>query len=265
MADVLVRAPNVKATSLPLPGDLVSSWLREESMLNASVALHDVLCTFLHWDFDLDFRIVHDGKDLFDESCMQDFCKAVQAGKLCCIQVLFRLLGGKGGFGALLKKQGRGKKTTDFDSSRDLSGRRLRHSKAVERIKDWMKKQKSEDELVRALQGEGPELPKPTPEDEKLDLDFVKKLARNSTERSAAVQAGMRLLDSGDVSEEPPAKRQRVAGDGATASSSAAGSSASSSASAGGAEATVKKLGGGYFDALDTLGSLSSEEEDKQT
>mmetsp|Transcript_62158 Transcript_62158/g.115343 ORF Transcript_62158/g.115343 Transcript_62158/m.115343 type:complete len:266 (-) Transcript_62158:99-896(-) len=264
MADVLVRAPDAKSVILPLPGDLVSSWLREESMLSASIALHDVLCTFLHWDLNLDFRMLHDGQDLLDESCMQDFCKSVQAGRMCCIQVLLRLLGGKGGFGALLKKQGRGKKTTDFDSSRDLSGRRLRHSKAVERIKEWMKKQKSEDELVRALQGEGPELPKPTPDDEKLDADFMQKLARNSTDRSAAVKAGMKLLDtSADPVEEPPAKRPRVAE--ATASSSAAGSSASSTASTGGeASTSVKKLGGGYFDALDTLGSLSSEEEDKQ-
>jgi hypothetical protein len=47
------------------------------------------------------------------------------------IDVRFRLLGGKGGFGALLRNAPAGiryKKTTNFDSSRDLlTGKRLRH------------------------------------------------------------------------------------------------------------------------------------------
>merc|ERR1711991_328291 len=41
-----------------------------------------------------------------------------------------RLCGGKGGFGSLLKQQGRKagkKKVTDFGACRDLNGRRLRH------------------------------------------------------------------------------------------------------------------------------------------
>ena len=34
----------------------------------------------------------------------------------------------------------------------------------VERIKEWLEKKKREDELVNLLTGEGPELPKPTPQ-----------------------------------------------------------------------------------------------------
>ena len=41
-----------------------------------------------------------------------------------------------------------GKKTTNFDAMRDLNGRRIRHVKAVERIKEWLEKKKREDELV---------------------------------------------------------------------------------------------------------------------
>lgn len=41
-----------------------------------------------------------------------------------------------------------GKKTTNFDAMRDLNGRRIRHVKAVERIKEWLEKKKKEDELV---------------------------------------------------------------------------------------------------------------------
>eukprot|EP01080_Neovahlkampfia_damariscottae_P008546 gene8546-370_t len=42
------------------------------------------------------------------------------------LNVRFRILGGKGGFGANLKKQGRKKKVTNFNACRDLNGRRVR-------------------------------------------------------------------------------------------------------------------------------------------
>merc|ERR1719399_1951267 len=110
------------------------------------------------------------------------------------IRVLFRLLGGKGGFGALLRAQkGQGKKTTNFDSCRDLTGRRLRHSKAVERIKNWMEKKDKDDELVEALSGEGPDLPVPGTEDKAatLDPEFVRRLKRGAVDASKAVSAGL--------------------------------------------------------------------------
>jgi hypothetical protein len=46
------------------------------------------------------------------------------------IRASMKLLGGKGGFGSMLKslaKKSGGKRTTDFGACRDLSGRRLRH------------------------------------------------------------------------------------------------------------------------------------------
>ena len=50
------------------------------------------------------------------------------------------LLGGKGGFGAMLRslaKQSGGKKTTDFGACRDLSGRRLRHVNDEKILQRW--------------------------------------------------------------------------------------------------------------------------------
>ncbi|ETV93141.1 hypothetical protein, variant [Aphanomyces invadans] len=50
------------------------------------------------------------------------------------------LSGGKGGFGAMLRSQGKGagaKATRDFGSCRDLSGRRLRHVNQEIAIKKW--------------------------------------------------------------------------------------------------------------------------------
>lgn len=54
------------------------------------------------------------------------------------VQLLLRLCGGKGGFGALLRGQGRdGKITDNFDAMRDLSGRRVRHVEAEKKLKQW--------------------------------------------------------------------------------------------------------------------------------
>merc|ERR1719187_1043087 len=112
------------------------------------------------------------------------------------IKVLFRLLGGKGGFGALLRKQmGQGKKTTNFDAMRDLSGRRLRHAKAVDRIKEWFEKRKIEDDLVKMLTGEGPELPKPKPASEMLDPDFIANMQRSAANKPSLVRQGLARLD----------------------------------------------------------------------
>merc|ERR1719277_2286805 len=136
-------------------------------------------------------------KPLDGHGVAESFLKAMGMGQPCTVRVLFRLLGGKGGFGALLRKQmGLGKKTTNFDAMRDLSGRRLRHSKAVDRIKQWMEAKKREDDLVRALTGEGPELPKPTPASESLDPEFVESLKRSAANKPSLVREGLRKLDA---------------------------------------------------------------------
>lgn len=54
------------------------------------------------------------------------------------MHLLLRLVGGKGGFGSLLRVQGRDTKaTTNFDACRDLSGRRLRDVNAVKKLEEW--------------------------------------------------------------------------------------------------------------------------------
>lgn len=71
---------------------------------------------------------------------------------LCSLWLLLRLRGGKGGFGALLKKQGRKKRANfSIDACRDLTGRRIRQAQVVTRVKAWMEKKRKEDALVSVL------------------------------------------------------------------------------------------------------------------
>ncbi|OMP08617.1 hypothetical protein COLO4_06292 [Corchorus olitorius] len=78
------------------------------------------------------------------------------------LNLSLRLLGGKGGFGSLLRgaatKAGQ-KKTSNFDACRDMSGRRLRHVNAEKRLEEW----KAEEENRKL---------------EKIAEEFIKKKAK---------------------------------------------------------------------------------------
>ncbi|KAE8726820.1 Autophagy 6 isoform 1 [Hibiscus syriacus] len=78
------------------------------------------------------------------------------------LNLSLRLIGGKGGFGSLLRgaatKAGQ-KKTSNFEACRDMSGRRLRHVNAEKRLEEW----KAEEEQRRL---------------EKIAEDFIKKKAK---------------------------------------------------------------------------------------
>lgn len=59
-----------------------------------------------------------------------------------CATIVPRLLGGKGGFGSMLRAIGAQiEKTTNREACRDLSGRRLRDINEEKRLKAWIEKQ----------------------------------------------------------------------------------------------------------------------------
>lgn len=61
--------------------------------------------------------------------------------------LLPRILGGKGGFGSMLRAIGAQiEKTTNREACRDLSGRRLRDINEEKRLKAWIEKQESREE-----------------------------------------------------------------------------------------------------------------------
>lgn len=57
------------------------------------------------------------------------------------------MIGGKGGFGSMLRAIGAQiEKTTNREACRDLSGRRLRDINEEKRVKTWLEKQKEREE-----------------------------------------------------------------------------------------------------------------------
>ncbi|KAK2650079.1 hypothetical protein Ddye_017568 [Dipteronia dyeriana] len=77
-------------------------------------------------------RLICSGYQLNDRTVISD--------DNATIHLVLSLLGGKGGFGSLLRgaatKAGQ-KKTNNFDACRDMSGRRLRHVNAEKKLEEW--------------------------------------------------------------------------------------------------------------------------------
>lgn len=87
-------------------------------------------------------RLLQDGSSLASSGITRD----------STVHLLLRLCGGKGGFGALLRGQGRdGKITENYDACRDLSGRRLRHVDAEKKLKQWRAEAKERELEKTAL------------------------------------------------------------------------------------------------------------------
>lgn len=105
-------------------------------------------------------RLVTGTRQIEDDSVVS--CSGEPLGQFPTVHLLLRLLGGKGGFGSLLRgaatKAGQ-KKTNNFDACRDMSGRRLRHVNAEKRLVEW----KAEEEERRL---------------EKVAEEFLKKKAK---------------------------------------------------------------------------------------
>ena len=65
------------------------------------------------------------------------------------MRVSLSLNGGKGGFGSLLRSMNPKKNLADnYDSCRDLSGRRLRTVQNEQRMEEWKARQEEEEKFV---------------------------------------------------------------------------------------------------------------------
>ena len=73
---------------------------------------------------------MYGGKQLRDTRAFSEY----GIGQDSTLHLVLRLVGGKGGFGALLRSGARGSKTENFDACRDLNGRRLRHVNADKQL-----------------------------------------------------------------------------------------------------------------------------------
>jgi len=113
------------------------------------------------------------------------------------------LLGGKGGFGSLLRSQKHwAKKTTNFDSSRDLNGRRLRQAQAPARLRNWVEEQRRADAVVAELR----EDQAPVEKQSLPDL-FISELKQAGSDKRKLITAA---LEETPVSDKPARSFKRT-------------------------------------------------------
>lgn len=85
-----------------------------------------------------DFRLLHNGIDVSSDIALQSIIASNKNSYSPLIfQIKFRIIGGKGGFGALLRSKRATVKTTNFGACRDLNGRRLRHVEQERALQEW--------------------------------------------------------------------------------------------------------------------------------
>jgi hypothetical protein len=89
-------------------------------------------------------RLIINGRQLSSEL---EFSELLDVDQTNFVQLQLRLLGGKGGFGALLRTSKGTKKTTNFGACRDLNGRRLKDIQLEQKLQEMeAKKEENENE-----------------------------------------------------------------------------------------------------------------------
>ena len=120
-------------------------------------------------------------------------------GSVTFISISVAQFGGKGGFGKLLRSQkSLGKNTTNFDSCRDLEGRKLKRTRREAKIES-LKEKESESDKNRKVE---PSEPKSAV---MLDDKYIKQLAAINEAKQEAVAHGLKA-----VSSEPPSTSEPV-------------------------------------------------------
>lgn len=113
-------------------------------------------------------------------------------------RVVPRVLGGKGGFGSMLRAIGAQiEKTTSREACRDLSGRRVRDVNNEKKLKEWVSKQadrEREKEERRRLRREKRERLLQEPQPKLEDPVYHEQYAKAQENLQAALQAGLQKV-----------------------------------------------------------------------
>ncbi|XP_028396012.1 replication stress response regulator SDE2-like [Dendronephthya gigantea] len=118
------------------------------------------------------------------------------------VQCHFKLPGGKGGFGSMLRAIGAQiEKTTNREACRDLSGRRMRDVNDEKKIADWLSKQSERDQEKARRKQERLERLKTAPKHVFEDSTaYASQIQENMDSIDDALQKGLKSSTSGQSS-----------------------------------------------------------------
>uniref|UniRef100_A0A1I8M2C1 SDE2-like domain-containing protein n=1 Tax=Musca domestica TaxID=7370 RepID=A0A1I8M2C1_MUSDO len=131
------------------------------------------------------------------------------------IYVRIRLLGGKGGFGSMLRAIGAQiEKTTNREACRDLSGRRLRDINEEKRLKAWLEKQGEREREAEERKKRKIEKLLAVPKHEFKDAEYEEARSKLAEKVCDAVEEGFKkATGSKDLKRKPePSTSKQAAG-----------------------------------------------------
>jgi len=173
------------STSQLFTYNLTSDTVQEESFENLKEQIFDFLGIPVE-----EQALFFNGRLIHNQSGLE----TLYSGSV--IDVNLRLQGGKGGFGSLLRGQAVSKrKITNFDASRDLQGRRIRNVKLHQKLMEWARKKKQEDQAIKKEVDEYNKQQKElqgVQRDIRLTQEFKDKVEKWDTEMSDSIKAGAR-------------------------------------------------------------------------
>lgn len=115
----------------------------------------------------------------------------------CTIHVCMRLVGGKGGFGSMLRAIGAQiEKTTNREACRDLSGRRLRDINEEKRLKEYLEKQANKDDEAASKIARKIERLRSKPKHEFKDDEYFEARTNLMDDVSDALEDGFKKVTS---------------------------------------------------------------------
>lgn len=161
-----------------------SKWLSEVTTTRAMLTseLKDQISSELNLTLD-EFYITNNGKIVTANELPAQFT----------MSIIIRLLGGKGGFGSMLRAIGAQiEKTTNREACRDLSGRRLRDINEEKRLKTWIASQTDREQEAQDKKQKKLERLLEVPKHKFNDAEYEKVREELTEKVSDAVEQGFR-------------------------------------------------------------------------
>ncbi|XP_034486912.1 replication stress response regulator SDE2 [Drosophila innubila] len=140
-----------------------------------------------------DYYLISNGKRLNENDSNDN-------NETASVHCILRQVGGKGGFGSMLRAIGAQiEKTTNREACRDLSGRRLRDINEEKRVKAWLEKQGEREREAEERKKRKIEKLLAVPKHEFKDEEYEKARAKLTDKVNDAFEVGMKqTVDDGD-------------------------------------------------------------------
>ncbi|KAH8417980.1 hypothetical protein KR222_009782 [Zaprionus bogoriensis] len=190
---------------------VVNIFINNKQLLsvNTSGINYDEICARIAEETQLspeEFYLTSNGKRLTRDAI-------VDQNEISNVQCQLRQVGGKGGFGSMLRAIGAQiEKTTNREACRDLSGRRLRDINEEKRVRAWLEKQGEREREAEERKKRKIEKLLAVPKHDFKDEQYEEARAKLTEKVSDAFEEGLKQAEESKPVEKEPASSSTATG-----------------------------------------------------